>query len=361
MLSIGLDGHQRLYVLCIGDGSGRILERRTIRGDWRQLIGFLRSLATPFQIVYEASSGSGFLYDRLKTIARRIVVAHPGHLRLIFKAKRKNDRVDAEKLYKLLLLDAVPAVYVPTPAVRDWRKLIEFRSRLVAKRTRVKNAIRALLKDHGLEAPKRGTLWTTKGIAWLRELTLETHLASLQRDMLLDEHDAHDEKIKRLERELDAVAADHAGAQLLRTIPGVGPRTSEAVMAAIDDPRRFRRNKAIGAYFGLVPCQDESAGKARFGHVTREGPATVRRLLTEAAWQGIRRSDRIRAFYEQVKHDDPQRNKIALVATAHHLAKIMLSMLKSGEVWHEEPRSTTRGRSVPNPARGRGGRNHDVT
>jgi hypothetical protein len=55
-------------------------------------------------VCFEASSGYGFLFERLATIARHVVVAHPGQLRLIFRSKRKNDRVGAERLAKPLFL-----------------------------------------------------------------------------------------------------------------------------------------------------------------------------------------------------------------------------------------------------------------
>ena len=75
-------------------------------------------LKPPFAVCFEASAGYGYLFERLQRVARRVVVAHPGHLRLIFRSKRKNDRVDAEKLAKLLFLDEVPGVYVPSGGTR---------------------------------------------------------------------------------------------------------------------------------------------------------------------------------------------------------------------------------------------------
>jgi hypothetical protein len=65
------------------------------------------------------------------------------------------------------------------------------------------------------------------------------------------------------------------------------------------------------------PASDRSN---RLGHITREAPSVVRHVVVEAAWQGIRRSARLRAFYERVRRADPARKKIALVATAHYLA-----------------------------------------
>ena len=209
--------------------------------------------------------------------------------------------------------------------------MIKHRRKLVAEQTRTKNAIRSLLRSQGVEAP-RG-LWTKKGLIWLASVPLETELDELQRDIMRERLESLASMIKRVERVLNQKVANHPGVELLRTIPGVGPRTGEAVVAYIDDPMRFHRNKAIGSYFGLIPKQDASGRSNRLGHITREGPALVRCLLVEAAWQGIRRCPHIRQVFERIQRDDKQRKKIALVATAHYLLRAMLAMLQTGEVW----------------------------
>jgi len=155
------------------DENGRKLRTRTVRGHWNTVLREIGRIKRPFSICFEAGTGYGYLHQRLSTMARRVAAAHPGHLRLIFRSKRKNDRVDAEKLAKLLFLDEVPPVWVPSVEVRS-----------------------------------------------------------------------------------------------------------------------------VGCYFGMIPCQDSSAGKNRLGHITRQGPPTVRKLLVEAARQGIRRSPVIRAYFE---------------------------------------------------------------
>ena len=120
----------------------------------------------------------------------------------------------------------------------------------------------------------------------------------------------------------------------------MGLRTAEAVVAFLDDPKRFGRAKSVGCYFGLVPCQDQSGPKNRLGHITRDGSATVRQLLTEAAWQGVRRSPTIRAFFERVQRGDPARKRIALTATAHYLCRSMWAMLRDGTLWKETLQKT---------------------
>jgi transposase len=107
------------------------------------------------------------------------------------------------------------------------------------------------------------------------------------------------------------------------------------VAAFIDDPDRFRDAKAIGRCFELVPSQDQSGNRNRLGHLTRDGPAVVRQLVAEATWQALRRSPTVRAYFERVRRDDPQRKNIALVATAHYLVREMLALLKRGTTWKE--------------------------
>jgi transposase len=335
MWTIGLDYHVRTSTMHILDAQGNTVKSQTIRGTWEALVAELRTIVEPFRIVYEASCGYGHLYEQLSQVARDVKVAHPGQLRLIFRSKRKNDRVDARKLAMLGHLDQVPQVHVPGQDVRSWRELIEFRRRMVDNRTSVKNRIRTLMRTYGVSQPSgMGSLWTRKGLAWLRERQWPHATAALRCEMLLDDLEHAEKRVRKVTAELDRIAKRDSGVALLRTIPGVGPRTAEAIVAYIDDPRRFSRSKCIGAYFGLVPSQDSSAKVNRLGHITKQGPATARKLLIEAVWQAIRRDAHIRGYFDRIVAGKPDRRKIALVATAHHLLRCMLEMLKAGEVWN---------------------------
>jgi transposase len=157
----------------------------------------------------------------------------------------------------------------------------------------------------------------------------------LQRDLLRDELEELAKKVARVEAELAKVAATHPSVTVLMTIPGVGIRTAEAFVAYVDDARRFGRSLRAGTYFGLVPCQDASGGRDRLGHVTREGPPTVRKLLCEAAWQAARRSPKVKAWFERISGGEAGRRKVALVAVSRKLSVVMLAMMKSGEAWRE--------------------------
>ena len=113
--SVGLDYHQsRSSRLEILDPAGARFKHLEVKGDWTKLLEAVdQQVPKPFAICFEASCGYGHLYDQLAQRAASVEVAHPGDLRLIFRSKRKNDRIDAGKIAKILHLDMVPKVHVP--------------------------------------------------------------------------------------------------------------------------------------------------------------------------------------------------------------------------------------------------------
>lgn len=336
VLYIGLDIHKSFTVAHVLDQFGNKALTTTIRGHWENIFAFLLGLPGELHVCYEATNGYGYLYDNIAQIAKSVQVAHPGHCRLIFRSKRKNDRIDAEKLAKLLYLNEVPAIYVPDINTRDWRRLITFRQKLVGECVRAKNRIRGLIRRNGIKAVTN--LWSKKGLKWLDSVNLESPMSNIELTMLLDSIANLQDKIYQTEIALKGIADKHPGVSLLMTIPGIGIRTAEALVAWIDNPSRFKRNKSIGAYFGLIPSQDSSGGKERFGHITRQGPSIIRKLLCEVTWRALRLSPQINAFFEKVKKNDKERKKIALVATAHYLARVALAMLKTNKAWaHSQP------------------------
>lgn len=344
-LYVGLDVHHRTSTACILDSAGRSVNSFSLRGPAQRMIDRLGELASghSVRVCFEASLGYGTIHQQLSRFCEKVVVAHPGQLRMIFRAKQKNDRVDAQKLAKLLYLDEVPAVYVPAESVRAWRELIRSRGVLIDKRTMCKNQLHAVLRGRHLHSPYPGRrLFTRAGIAYLKALIenewKEDLAARTRVEMGLAELECLNTQIRRLTKLLDEFAQQpqvKPALTLLKTIPGIGPRTAEAVLAYIDDPKRFERVSEVGSYFGLVPSQDASANVSRKGHITKSGPGIVRKLVTEASWMAIRRSPGLRSFYERVMGGKNERRKIALVAVAHKLIRVAFAMLRSGEVWRE--------------------------
>jgi len=169
MLYVGLDIHTKHIAVCVLNETGQLVQRARVRG-LEDMLRLLQGLPDRFEVCYEASCGYGHYHDLLQPLAARVLVAHPGQLRLIFRSKSKNDRNDAERLAKLLYLGETPTVHVPSLDVRTWRALSNCRSQVIAKRTRAKNALRALLRGAGVVPPRSPDLWTKKGLAWLAHI-----------------------------------------------------------------------------------------------------------------------------------------------------------------------------------------------
>jgi transposase len=153
---------------------------------------------------------------------------------------------------------------------------------------------------------------------------------------LLEELKLLTDRLKQVTGYLDRYLDRQPGGTLLMSIPGVGPRTAEAIMAYTDDVQRFKRSKQYGAYFGLTPKLDESGQTRRLGHISKAGPSVVRWLLTESVWRAIQKSPALAAFYQRVAAGQKQRKKIAVVATARKLLTIMRAMPQTGELFNEQ-------------------------
>ena len=252
MLTIGLDVHQSRTSVCVLDAQGNTLRQQEVKGDYGAVAEALAKVKEPFQVCYEASTGYGALYERLAPLAAKVVVAHPGKLKLIFQCKKKHNRADAQKLATLLHLNQVPVVHVPAQDVRSWRGLIEYRRSLVDRSVGVKNQVRASYYGaRGSRVLPGRRCGRRPGLAWLAEVKWPTALEELRLEILLEELKELKRKVDRVTGALDEIGAKHPGVGLLMTIPGVGPRTAEAFVAHyVDDPRRFRCG-TIGGLFRI--------------------------------------------------------------------------------------------------------------
>jgi len=338
MLTIGLDVHQSRTSVCVLDAKGNTLKQQEVKGGYAAVAEELGKIKQPFQVCYEASTGYGVLYDRVAPLAKRVQVAHPGRLAVIFKSKKKSNKADAQKLATLMHLNQVPQVHVPGQDVRSWRGLIEYRRGLVSRTTSVKNQIRALMRHNGIKGLAGKRQWSGPGIKWLREIEIgggwPTRWEHLRLEMMLDTLCDFQKRVDRVTVSLDEIGSKHPGVTLLMTVPFVGPRTAEAFVAYVDDPRRFT-STTIGSYFGLVPREDSTGDYRRLGHITGDGPTIVRQYLMEVAWQGVGRNERFKQIYERFTRGDESRRKIAMVAVSHWLCRVMLAMLKTGEAFRE--------------------------
>ena len=297
----------------------------------------------PQLLVIEACSICGWIADLAESLGIAVRVANTlGEAWKWKKVKRKTDRDDALKLTKLAATDQLPTVHIPELSVRQHRSLIRYRHALIDRRTGIKNTIRSLLDAQGLSLPGRSRGWTIQSVNELKSLSRplsECDEKNLWRGQLGSELTMFEQVtalIKEADKKLNAIAATDERVTRLRTIPQVGARLAELVVTTLDDAKRFKTAKQVGAYAGLVPKQYQSGQMNRLGRITGQGSGLLRRVLVQVAWGLQRRTEtRGHAVFERLCHGQRTRRKQAVVALARKILIWCWAILRDGTTWDD--------------------------
>jgi transposase len=294
-------------------------------------------------LIIETCDVAGWVHDIAVALGMNVAVANPAHEAWRWtRVKRKTDKDDALKLAKLAVLGQLPTAHMPSPQQRQRRRLVHYRRVLVDRRTQIKNQIRSIYSQQGLSLPKRGKAWTRCGIEqiaeearplnecdsiddlWRGRLHVELHLLQTL-----------NQQIEQVDEKLDGLGAKDDRVQLLQSVPGVGPRLAETVVAHLDDPHRFKSARQVASYAGLVPKQFESGTIKRSCRITRRGPALLRSMLVEVAWMVYLRNDWAKAFVQRISRGVASRKNIAIVALARKLLVTLWAMLRDQTRWRD--------------------------
>ena len=294
----------------------------------------------PERVVIEVCSIAGWVCDLMGQLGVAVQVANTSDDAWRWrKVKQKDDRRDALKAARLSAVNQLREVYIPQTEVRQWRALITYRQHLVGRRTKIKNHIRDLLVREGQLLPRAGKCWTKLGQERLNSMARpleEVGATELWRGELweeLQQLQMIQERIASVEEKLNVLGAADARVRLLRTIPGVGPRLSEAIVALLDQPQRFRKASQVSGYIGMVPKAFDSGESERRGHITRQGSGLVRSLLVEVAWAGLRHNAWMRQTYQRLSGGKKARRKVAIVAVGRKLLVRCWAMLRDNRAW----------------------------
>ena len=294
----------------------------------------------PERLVVEVGTVTGWVHDTAVALGIEVQVANPNTEGWRWRrVKRKTDRDDALKLARLSAAGQLPTVWMPTRRVRQWRSLIRYRHELVSRRTAGRNTIRSILDAQGYRMSKGAAAWTEAGLWRLNELAHEIDACSrdelwrgqLQTEVIL--LGQLQRQVQAVESKLEEVAQADRRPARLRTIPGVGPRLSEAVVAWIDDPDRFRNSRAVGSYVGLVPRRRQSGTYDRSGRVTKQGPSLLCKLLVEVAWIMRQHNAHADALFKKLSKGERTRRKQATVALGRRVLTWCWAMLRDETDW----------------------------
>lgn len=346
-------------VACLFDTATNHNEFETLPTQ-RWSIEQLLSKTLPDQVLIETSSISGWVHDLIQGLGYKVIVANPSAEAWRWKnVKRKTDKDDAFKLAKLAALEQISSVHVPIAEHRQYRSLVKYRKTLVHRVNRVQNTIRSLFDQQGISIPGGHRAWTVLGVETLAKYAkplAECELNELwqgELDLELKSLDGLWQHLQSVDDQLEKIAQQNESVKLLQTIPGVGRRTAEVIVAILDDPHRFQNARQVSAYVGLVPDQRQSGQTNRLGKITRRGSELLRSALVEAAWAMLRYNPWAVKVYQRIGGGQKTRKKTAIIALARKLLVRCWAMLRRKEPWQDDtgfPSTATLPSSIANPA-----------
>jgi transposase len=259
--------------------TGELVEKR-LDHESGEAKRFYEGLKEPALVGIESTGYTIWFAQMLAELGHELAVGEAGKIRAKEARKQKHDRGDAEHLLKLLAGGDFPRIWLPSAAERDVRVLLEHRHQLVQWRTRAKNGLQALALSYGVR--RRARLWSAAGQAELQKLPLREGMARRREDLVRLVAQL-DQWVKELDQRIVEEVAQRQDAQRLMTHPGVGPLTALGAVLVLGPVERFPDAKHVTSYVGLIPREDSSGGRQRFGHLTKQGNRLLRFLLVEAA------------------------------------------------------------------------------
>lgn len=348
MKFIGVDLHKKTISLCvvsIARGKTKIIARKRFScKSTESIVRYFQSLGK-FQMTVESTIGYEWFVHLIEAIdgCNRVVVAHPSKMRVIAESTRKTDKIDAQVLAEFLAKEMIPAAWMPTPRVRQYRSLVRHRHHIQVRITALKNRCRGMLARYNED---RASLFSRDG--WSEAMSLP--LLESEKWILMEmgaELRTQIKFLKTAEAKLvefskTATVIEREQRDILATMPGVGVVTIDVVLCELGDVRRFENSKQIVSYAGLDPGVRESDRKRKDLGISRAGSKMLRWAMIQLAWRVVRNSPRWNYRYEQLKKR--RGAKKAITAIARRQLTIIAAMLRTGSCYSvgAEPIATNR-------------------
>jgi transposase len=280
IVCVGIDLAKNVFALHgVNEAGGVGLKQpKVARAKLNALVAALR----PCTIGIEACSGAHYWARQFQAHGHTVRLMAP-KLVTPYRMSGKRGKTDAADAAAICEAVQRPNMrFVPVKTEEQQSRLMVHRARqgFVVARTACINRIRGLLSEFGIVLPLKAEVVRCQARNHLEELP---GYANLVIGDLLSELNHLDERIKRYDAYVRAMAKQCTLAQRLMQLTGVGETTATAIVAMVGNAREFDSGRQFAAWIGLVPGQYSSGGKARLGRITKAGDAYLRSLLVLGA------------------------------------------------------------------------------
>lgn len=327
---VGLDISLTKTSVCVLELDGTIIWQGKVDSEPGPIIAKLAAWQNDIDKVgLEACPLSEWLHGHLTDAGFTAVCVETNHAQRFLSTRPvKTDRNDARGLAEMMRIGHYRAVHVKSFEAQMVRTALQARRQIVAALLQIQGTIRGLLRMHGL---KMGTTHRCRFSDRVRELIAQKPALEIAIEPLLRSAEQLATERKEMDNMFQRAARRDDVCLRLMTIPGVGPITSLAYRATVDDPCRISSSKSVGALFGLTPRIYQSGEIDRTGRISRAGDSMMRHLLYEAAaalMSRIGKQSRLRSWGMAIARR--RGFKRATVAVARKLAVIMHRIWISG-------------------------------
>jgi transposase len=334
-MTAGLDLGDRYSHICLLDTeSGEVVEESRLRTT-PEAFGRRFGSDGRLTLALEVGTHSPWVSRLLSDCGHEVLVANPRRTRLIYGEGRKSDRLDAEKLARLARAD--PELLYPIEhrgeASQAHLALIHSREALIRGRTQLINHVRGTVKSFGTRLPGCSARSFHKKVSGKMPSELAEGL-----EPIVETIASLTERIRDYDRRIEVLATEqYPETELLRQVQGIGTLSSLTFVLTLEDPQRFSRSRAVGAYLGLVPGKDQSGEKDTQKGISGEGDKMLRGMLVNSAHYILgpfsQDSDLKRHGQKIAERGGKNAKKRAVVAVARKLSVLLHHLWISGQVY----------------------------
>ena len=329
--TIGLDVAKKVLQVHGVDATGATMLRRQLKRH--QVEGFFAKL--PRCVVGIEACGSGHYWGRrLRALGHDARLLPPSYVKPYVR-RNKHDPADAEALCEAVGRPRTRLVPVKSEAQQAAAAVHRVRDKLIGQRIQLQNMLRGQMAEFGWVVPK-GPAHVTELVAKLDEAgSVPAPLAAALR-RIVGLLAALEREIAAIEQAIVAAHREDPRSRRLATIPGFGPILSSAMAARAVEPERFGSGRDFAAWLGLTPKESSSGGKSRLGGISKQGDATLRRLLVSGA-QAVLNGRRAQndPWLARLLREKPR--MVAAVALANKMARIAWAVMVREEDFRRAP------------------------
>ncbi|MCJ7448212.1 MAG: IS110 family transposase [Bacteroidales bacterium] len=303
-LFIGLDVHKKSWsVTVVVDG----IEHRTFTQppDPAALHNYLQRMfpGGSYNSAYEAGFCGYGIHRELNSLGIRNIVISAADIPTSQKDKlQKRDPVDSRKIARALEKGSLRGIHIFDRDMEELRSLNRTRFYLMRDLRRSKNRIKSFLQYYGIPVPLEfdNNQWTLKFVSWLKQIKMQTLSGQAALMHLIGSYEHHRAQLLKISREIRVMMREYDNElyTLLKTISGIGPLTSSALITELGDINRFSHIDHLSSFVGLIPKVKESGETVHTGGITFRCNSFLRTLLIESSWQVIRMDPALMQYYQ---------------------------------------------------------------